>query len=142
MPKVVLLGVTPWPLPRGLMRRTGTVLDVSDDEAQELFERGLIELEQEPADDADSVGDADSDDSEEETGEQEPSEEDAEADESEEEEAPAPAPQSGKKYPALPKKTAGPNVWKEYARVNDIDIRGLTAKQEIMGHIIKVVGAQ
>lgn len=45
----------------------------------------------------------------------------------------------GKKYPPLPKKTAGLNVWREYARDNEIDVRGLPEKSELMGHVIKVV---
>ena len=40
--KVVLLKASPWPLPRGLMRHTGTVLEVSESEAGELREHGLI----------------------------------------------------------------------------------------------------
>lgn len=128
MPKVVLLGASPWPLPRGLMRPTGTKLDVSDAEAQVLFERGLIDIEQELEGNAGSVGDSEIQESPEGAKEAE--------------ESPEPAAQYGKKYPALPKKTAGMNVWKEYARVNGIDLRGLTEKPEIMGHVAKVVGSQ
>lgn len=48
---------------------------------------------------------------------------------------------SGGDYPPLPKKTAPLSEWKEYARVNDIKLTGLTKKPEIVGYITKVVNA-
>lgn len=135
--KVVLLKASPWPLPRGLMRPTGTVLEVTESEAAVLRERGLIadEEQEEPAE----VGELSEDagDPNEHADEGEP-----EAQDSPEPPAPAPASAGGKKYPALPKKSASVNVWREYARSNDIDIRGLSDAAEIKGHIMKVVGGE
>ena len=48
---------------------------------------------------------------------------------------------SGGGYPPLPKKTAPLSEWKDYARVNDIKLTGLTKKPEIVGFITKVVNA-
>lgn len=65
-----------------------------------------------------------------------------------EESAPQPGPSApavktvGKNYPPLPKKSQGINVWREYARDNDIDVRGLSEKAELIGHITKVVNNQ
>lgn len=133
--KVVLLKASPWPLPRGLMRPTGTVLEVTESEAAVLRERGLIadEEQEEPAE----VGELSEDagDPNEHADEGEPEAQDSP-------EPPAPAPAGGKEYPALPKKSASVNVWREYARSNDIDIRGLSDAAEIKGHIMKVVGGE
>lgn len=131
--KVVLLKASPWPLPRGLMRPTGTVLEVSESEAGELREHGLIvtEEQEDPADDSELAEDINEAD--------EPDDVDSDAPASPDETS---APAGGKKYPALPKKSASVNVWREYARSNDIDIRGLSDAAEIKGHIMKVVGGE
>lgn len=116
MAKVTLIGATPWPPPHGLMRHSGTVLDVSEDDAERLREMGVV------ADDAPASS--------------APAAPEPAVDEDTDDE---PAEATGKKYPPLPKKTAGVNAWREYARDNDIDVRGLSEKSELMGHIIKVV---
>lgn len=125
--KVVFKVAMPWPPPNGLMRPSGSAVEVTDDEIIiELRERDLIEYEdQDSPAEPDDVDDGDADSS----------------DEDDEQDAPAePASSTGKKYPELPKKSAGINHWREYARTNEIDIRGLSEAAEIKGHIMKVVG--
>lgn len=133
--KVVLLKASPWPLPRGLMRPTGTVLEVTESEDAVLRERGLIaaEEQEEPAE----VGELSED-----AGDPNEHADEGETEAQDSPEPPAPAPAGGKKYPALPKKSASVNVWREYARSNDIDIRSLSDAAEIKGHIMKVVGGE
>lgn len=129
MPKIVLAGATPWPRPNGLMHRFGDVLDVSDDQAGELRDLGLV-LEDSKSGSGKSEAESATVDK---TADTESSELDRPAE---------PAADTGKKYPALPKKSASVNVWREYARSNDIDIRGLSDAAEIKGHIMKVVGGE
>lgn len=116
MVKVVLRQPVRYPFGFDNVYRMGAVLDVSEDDAGRLREMGVV------ADDALTspapvvpTPTADGDAGEE------------------------PAEATGKKYPPLPKKTAGVNAWREYARDNEIDVRGLSEKSELMGHIIKVV---
>lgn len=136
MPKVVLVRPGPWPIPHGLMRPTGTVLVVSDDEVQELVEAGMIVAVEKVVDQSNDDGaqddDGDDDDLAVEKVVNQPDDDGARDD--------APA-KSGKVYPELPKKTQGVNAWKEYARLNEIDIRGISEKAEIMGHVMKVVNS-
>ena len=129
MPKIVLAGATPWPRPNGLMHRFGDVLDVSDEQAGELRDLGLV-LEDSKSGSGKSEAESATVDN---TADTESSEPDRPAE---------PAADTGKKYPALPKKSASVNVWREYARSNDIDIRGLSDAAEIKGHIMKVVGGE
>ena len=129
MPKIVLAGATPWPRPNGLMRRFGDVLDVSDEQAGELRDLGLV-LEDSKSGSGKSEAESATVDN---TADTESSEPDRPVE---------PAAGTGKKYPALPKKSASVNVWREYARSNDIDIRGLSDAAEIKGHIMKVVGCE
>ena len=129
MPKIVLAGATPWPRPNGLMHRFGDVLDVSDEQAGELRDLGLV-LEDSKSGSGKSEAESATVDN---TADTESSEPDMPVE---------PAAGTGKKYPALPKKSASVNVWREYARSNDIDIRGLSDAAEIKGHIMKVVGGE
>lgn len=129
MPKIVLAGATPWPRPNGLMHRFGDVLDVSDEQAGELRDLGLV-LEDSKSGSGKSEAESATVDN---TADTESSEPDGPVE---------PAVNTGKKYPALPKKSASVNVWREYARSNDIDIRGLSDAAEIKGHIMKVVGGE
>ena len=129
MPKIVLAGATPWPRPNGLMHRFGDVLDVSDEQAGELRDLGLV-LEDSKSGSGKGEAESATVDN---TGDTESSEPDRPVE---------PAAGTGKKYPALPKKSASVNVWREYARSNDIDIRGLSDAAEIKGHIMKVVGGE
>jgi len=114
MAKVVLNQPVRYPFGFDNVHKMGAVLDVSEEDESKLREMGAVEDETpEPVEtQADTPDPVD-----------EPPEE-----------APEPAP----KYGPLPKKTAGVNVWKEYARDNGIDIRGLSEKAEIMGHLMKV----
>lgn len=123
MPKVVLANPTPWPLDNGLMRHYGDTLDVSEDEKRQLEELGLVMSDGLTADNDAATP--------------EPEEGAKPADKGD-----APAPGEGKSYPPLPKKSQAPNAWREYARENDIDVRGLSEKSELIGHITKVVNGQ
>ena len=129
MPKIVLAGATPWPRPNGLMHRFGDVLDVSDAQAGELRELGLV-LEDSKSGSGKSEAESATVDNA------------ADTESSEPDRPVEPVAGTGKKYPALPKKSASVNVWREYARSNDIDIRGLSDAAEIKGHIMKVVGGE
>lgn len=129
MPKIVLAGATPWPRPNGLMHRFGDVLDVSEAQAGELRELGLV-LEDSKSGSGKSEAESATVDN---TADTESNEPDTPV---------AATANTGKKYPALPKKSASVNVWREYARSNDIDIRGLSDAAEIKGHIMKVVDGE
>ena len=120
MEKIILAKPTPWPLGYGLMRPTGTVLDVLGSEADELRARGLVAEPAPVADPVVPVGEA--------TGLAD--------------EVPSKPRPSGKMFGPLPKKTASVNVWREYARENEIDVRGLSEKSELIGHITKVAAGQ
>ncbi|MGC2865993.1 hypothetical protein ACMG4H_14185 [Corynebacterium glutamicum] len=98
----------------------GSVLEVSEDDARKLADMGALRDQTAKVEPVDTTGDDD--------GSQV---------------APDPVEEVavGKKFPELPKKTQGVNVWKEYARLNEIDIRGLSEKPEIMGQVMKVVNA-
>ena len=129
MPKIILAGATPWPRPNGLMHRFGDVLDVSDEQAGELRDLGLVLEDSKSGSGKSEAESATVDDT-------------ADTESSEPDRPVEPAADTGKKYPALPKKSASVNVWREYARSNDIDIRGLSDAAEIKGHIMKVVGGE
>lgn len=117
MVKVVLARPVRYPFGFDNVYKMGTVLDVSEDDAERLREMGVV------ADDAlTSPAPVVPAPAVEGGTEDEPAEQ-----------------ATGKKYPPLPKKTAGVNAWREYARDNEIDVRGLSEKSELMGHIIKVV---
>lgn len=119
MPQIVLKKAAFYPLDSRLVHPSGTVLEVTEDEAEVLRERGVVAddevVEEEP----------------------EPVVEETEPEPVEEPEA---ATSGG--YPPLPKRTEPVARWKEYARTNGIKLTGLTRRNEIMGYIIKVVNAQ
>ncbi|BAF54885.1 hypothetical protein cgR_1890 [Corynebacterium glutamicum R] len=96
------------------------MLEVSEDDARKLAEMGALRDQTAEVESVDAAGDED----------------DTQV-------APTPVEEVavGKKFPELPKKTQGVNAWKEYARLNEIDIRGLSEKSEIMGQVMKVVNA-
>lgn len=120
MVKVVLRQPVRYPFGFDNVCRMGTVLDVSEEDAELLREMGVVAddalTSPAPKVPAPVVGRGESD---------------------------GPAEQArGKGYPTLPRKTAGVNAWREYARDNEIDVRGLSEKSELMGHVIKVVNGQ
>ena len=121
MVKVVLRQPVRYPFGFDNVYRMGTVLDVSEEDAERLREMGVIH--DDDPDDPDTLG------------------VETPADDLDVEDAPEVEKLTGKKYPQLPNKTAGVNVWREYARDNEIDVRGLSEKSELMGHIIKVVSS-
>lgn len=118
MVKVILRQPVRYPFGFDNVYKLGTVLEVSEEDAERLREMGVVE-EDDPTPDTSGA----------ETSAEDPDVEDA----------PAVEKPTGKKYSPLPKKTAGVNVWREYARDNEIDVRGLSEKSELMGHVIKVV---
>lgn len=116
MQKVTLRKAVRYPFDSASVHRSGTILDVSDDDAQRLRDLGVL-------DDGEAV---------------------------------EPAPEKPKKkpehveqvakaavasYPTIPDPTAPVAEWKEYARVNNIKLTGLTKKNEIVGYVTKVVNA-
>ena len=119
MPQIVLKKAAFYPLDSRVVHPSGTVLEVTEEEAEVLRERGVV------ADD--------------EVVEEKP-EPVAEEPEPEPVEEPEATPAGG--YPPLPKRTEPVARWKEYARTNGIKLTGLTRRNEIMGYIIKVVNAQ
>lgn len=116
MVKVVLARPVRYPFGFDNVCRMGSVLDVSDEDEAKLREMGVL------VEDAPEPETAESDDPTPVIPVEEPAGE-----------------ATSKKFGPLPKKTQGINVWREYARVNEIDVRGLSEKPELMGHIIKVV---
>ncbi|OFK66581.1 hypothetical protein HMPREF2806_09525 [Corynebacterium sp. HMSC076G08] len=119
MPQIVLKKAAFYPLDSRVVHPSGTVLEVTEDEAAVLRERGVV---------ADEVV------------EEKPEPEPVEEPEPEPVEEPEATPTGG--YPPLPKRTEPVARWKEYARTNGIKLTGLTRRNEIMGYIIKVVNAQ
>lgn len=116
MPKVVLAKAVRFPFDSSSVHRSGTTLEVSDAEEKRLRELGVL-VEEVAAPVADE---------------------------------PAPKPAKPKKpvakataasYPTIPDPTAPVAEWKEYARVNDIKLTGLSKKNEIVGYVTKVVNA-
>lgn len=113
MQKVTLRKAVRYPFDSSNVHRSGTVLEVSDADAQRLRDLGVL-------DDGEAV---------------------------------EPAPEKPKKkpehveqaavasYPPIPNPTAPAAEWKEYARVNNIKLTGLTKKNEIVGYVTKVVNA-
>ncbi|MCK2200484.1 hypothetical protein [Corynebacterium callunae] len=98
----------------------GSVLEVSEDDARKLADMGALRNQTVEVEPVDAAGDED----------------DSQVASGAVEEVAV-----GKKFPELPKKTQGVNAWREYARLNGIDIRGLSEKPEIMGQVMKVVNA-
>lgn len=121
MKKIVLIKAAQIPL-GGPIRPSGFSAEVDEDTFTVLNDRGVIALHIPAAEDVVSASPVEPS----EPQEAEPAESDM---------------PSRKSYPQLPKKTQGINVWREYARDNDIDVRGLSEKSELMGHIIKVVNS-
>lgn len=121
MPQIVLKKAAFYPLDSRVVHPSGTVLEVTEEDASVLRERGVV------ADDAPA---------------QEPSKPVAEEPEPEPEPVEEPETSPSGAYPPLPKRTEPVARWKEYARTNGIKLTGLTRRNEIMGYIIKVVNAQ
>lgn len=120
MVKVVLSRPVRYPFGFDSVKRMGSVLEVSEDDARKLSDMGALRDQ---------------------TAEVEPVDTNGDEDDSQVASAPVEEVAVGKKFPELPKKTQGVNAWKEYARLNGIDIRGLSEKSEIMGQVMKVVNA-
>lgn len=120
MVKVILSRPVRYPFGFDSVKRMGSVLEVSEDDAHKLADMGALRDHTAKVEAVPATGD--DDDSQVASG---PVEEVA----------------VGKRFPELPKKTQGVNAWKEYARLNEIDIRGLSEKPEIMGQVMKVVNA-
>lgn len=119
MPQITLTKAAFYPLDSRVIHPSGTVLDVTEEDAAVLRERGVV------ADEATAAPAAPV----------EPAPEPEPAVEPE-----APAKTSGGKYPPLPAKTAPVARWREYAKDNNIKLTGLTKRNEIMGYVIKVAG--
>ena len=119
MPQIVLKKAAFYPLDSRLVHPSGTALEVTEEEAAVLRERGVV------ADDAPA---------------QEPPKPDVKESKPEPVEELKDAPSGA--YPPLPKRTEPVARWKEYARTNGIKLTGLTRRNEIMGYINKVVNAQ
>lgn len=117
MPQIVLKQAAFYPA--GVIHPSGTVLDVTDDEAADFRARGLV---------------AESGETETQAVESEEPTEVAEVASEDEE------PVAGD-YPPLPKKTAPVAEWKEYARRNAISLTGVTKRNEIIGYLTKVVNS-
>ena len=119
--KITLLKAAQVPL-NGPIRPTGFTTTVDEETFASLEARGLLADEKPAVIDDGPTGKED-------TGQ-----------------APKPSPDpeapKGKKFAPLPKKSQGINVWREYAREHDIDVRGLSEKSELMGHIINIVNSQ
>lgn len=45
-------------------------------------------------------------------------------------------------YPRLPEKTAPVAEWREYARINEISLTGVSKRNEIIGYVTRVVTAR
>ena len=121
MPQIVLKKAAFYPLDSRLVHPSGTALEVTEEEAAVLRERGVV------ADD--------------EVAEEQPG---PLAEEPEPEPEPVDEPETfpSGAYPPLPKRTEPVARWKEYARTNGIKLTGLTRRNEIMGYINKVVNTQ
>ena len=119
MPQVLLAKATRYPLGSAIVHRSGSIIEVDAADLDQLREMGVVADPRHIEAPAPTPGDV----------EREP------------EEKPAPAAERSGDYPVLPKKTAPLSEWKEYARVNDIKLTGLTKKPEIVGFITKVVNA-
>lgn len=120
MVKVILANPVRYPFGFDNVYRKGTVLEVSVADEKKLRAMGVLANEDDQVAEDDDVVEAFSE------GETPAVVNDA-----------APT-----KFGPLPKKTQGINVWREYAREHDIDVRGLTEAAELMGHVIKVVNSQ
>lgn len=119
MPQVILVKAAKYPPGSSVVHRSGTVLDVTEEEAEALLARGQINAE------VSSPGHLDDETDDDSSGEEEqPLVEGAVA--------------SGVGSMPLPKKAAPVSEWKEYARVNGIKLTGLTKRNEIIGFILKV----
>lgn len=119
MPQVLLAKAVRYPFGTSVVNRSGETIDVADVDMDKLREMGAIADPRHIEAPAPTPVDV----------------------EREAEEKPAPAAERRGDYPILPKKTALLSEWKEYARVNDIKLTGLTKKPEIVGFITKVVNA-
>lgn len=128
---VVLTKAVVWPVKSRSVHRSGTVLTVTAEEADELLARGVIE--EIPSESAPGQEDAEEVKIDSEAVE----EEDDEADD-DEADIHSPDASSGE-YGPLPAETEPASVWKEYARAHDISLTGLTKKPEIIGFVTKVV---
>ena len=128
---VVLTKAVVWPVKSRNVHRSGTVLTVTAEEADELLARGVIEgIPSEAA-----LGQEDAEEAEADSEAVEEADDDADDDEAD---IHAPGASSGE-YGPLPAETEPASVWKEYARAHDISLTGLTKKPEIIGFVTKVV---
>lgn len=116
MVEVTLGRAVRFPFDSRMVHAAGSVLEVSDRDEERLHEMGVI-------------------------GVAVPAAAPGPADEPVSEPAPPVEIPASKKFGPLPKKTQGVNAWREYAREHEIDVRGLSEKPELMGHIIKVVAS-
>lgn len=119
MPQVLLAKATRYPLGSAIVHRSGSIIEVDAADLDQLREMGVVA---------------------------DPTHTEAPAPVAVEVEPVAektlePDATSDGDYPPLPKKTAPLSEWKEYARVNDIKLTGLTKKPEIVGYITKVVNS-
>lgn len=119
--KITLLKAAQVPL-NGPIRPTGFTTTVDEETFESLEARGLLADEKSAAIDDGPVG--------------------KEGTDPVSKPSPTPEESKGKKFAPLPKKSQGINVWREYAREHDIDVRGLSEKSELMGHIINIVSSQ
>lgn len=129
MAQVLLAKAVRYPLGSMVVHRSGSTIEVDDSDLDALRGLGVVAevLGAEPAAEADELDDGAA------LEDESPDVDDVVTDEESGAAIPANA------YPALPDKTAPVAEWKEYARVNDIKLTGLTKRNEIMGYIMKVV---
>lgn len=125
MVQVRLVKAVRYPFDTTVVHRSGEVLDVEDKDVDRLREMGVL------AEETETVPEEATSAPEEATA---PEDEDVDVDV---EDAGSPAPERAAGYPALPDATAPVAEWKEYARVNDIKLTGLTKRAEIIGFVTK-----
>lgn len=118
MPQVLLAKAVRYPFDSTVVHARGETIEVDAADVEVLRERGIIAAPESAT-------------------EVKPAAETPAATEPE----PGTAAPSADKYPALPPKTAPVAEWKEYARVNDIKLTGLTKRNEIIGFVTKAVTA-
>lgn len=121
--KITLLKAAQVPL-NGPIRPSGFTAEVDEETYQSLHDRGLL------ADEPDQTEDGPA------------AEQSVDTAPEQAEDAVDPVKPVVRKFPPLPKKTEGANVWREYARENEIDVRGLSEKAALIGHITQVVNDQ
>lgn len=119
MPKITLAKAARYPFDSRVIHPSGTVLEVSEADMESFRSRGLVAKATQASEPASEIK----------------VERTLEPQESK-------APSSTSRYPELPKKSAPVAEWKEYARLNEIKLTGLTKRNEIIGHITKIIDNQ